>query len=69
MIRGFHVPPGEVRWGRCLLSTGRVWATRMQTIIILPPSSCLLAKRVNLLRLFRFTIFITGSDIFTLPAI
>jgi len=28
-----------------------------------------LVKRANHLRLFMFTIFITGSDIFTIPAI
>ena len=48
---------------------GSLVATETQTIIVSPTSNIVWFKRVNHFRLFTFTVFITGSDIFTLPAI
>lgn len=48
---------------------GSLVATETQTIIVSPTSNTVWFKRVNHFRLFTFTVFITGSDIFTLPAI
>ena len=48
---------------------GSLVATETQTIIVSPTSNTVWFKRVNHFRLFTFTVFITDSDIFTLPAI
>ena len=48
---------------------GSLMTTETQ-IMIVPPASCTVwFKRINHFRLFRFTVFITDSDIFTLPVI
>jgi hypothetical protein len=66
---GFPRSAREVQWVRCLLSTGKrvdhenagcKRSTRLQYRLV---------KRDNHLRLSPFTVFITDSDIFTLPSI
>ena len=66
---GFPRSAREVQWVRCLLSTGKrvdhenagyKHSTRLQYLLV---------KRDNHLRLSQFTVFITDSDIFTLPSI
>ena len=66
---GFPRSAREVQWVRCLLSTGKrvdhenagcTRSTRLQHRLV---------KRDNHFRLLPFTIFITDSDIFTLPSI
>ncbi len=67
-IPGFHVPLQKSAGLGACCRPGGVSVTRAQKLTTLPTSSTFWFKRVNPLRLFDMTIFITGSDIFTLPA-
>ena len=68
-VRGFHVPFEKYAGVGAGYRPGSAWATRTQTIDVLPASNTFLVKRGNHLRLFTFTVFIADSDLFTLPAI
>ena len=69
VVRGFHVPLEKYDGLDACYRPGSVWTTRTQALSVLPASNTVLDKRDNHLRLSQFTVFITDSDIFTLPSI
>ena len=69
VVRGFHVPLEKYDGLGACYRPGSVWTTRTQALSVLPASNTVLDKRDNHLRLLQFTVFITDSDIFTLPSI
>ncbi len=67
-VPGFHVPLQKSAGLGACCRPGGISVTRAQKLRTLPTSSTFWFKRFNTLRLFDMTIFITGSDVFTIPA-